>query len=133
LRFRASHGRLTATCGGLVRDVLCSRKNQGILYSGEGESGAVYAPTALAGAGFYGAMLRLGVAPPAAIIVGVTATVAMRALAYSYRVRLPPMPKFLHAESEPQPPLLLSQAHLFVTACTRLLCTAPVPSPLLAA
>ncbi len=112
-------GMLTATCGGLVRDVLCARKNQGILYSGEGESG-LYAPTALAGAALYGLLKQgVGIHPNLAVLVGVGATVAMRAVACSCRVRLPPMRKFepsAEMESAPQPQLLLSQSHLFVTA-----------------
>lgn len=112
-------GMLTATCGGLIRDVLCARRNQGILYSGEGEGGALYAPTALAGAAFYGGLVRLAVAPPVAILLGVGATIAMRVAAFSYRVRLPPMQRYVTAaqESTPQPALApLGQEHLFVTA-----------------
>ena len=111
-------GMLTATCGGLVRDVLCSRKNQGILYSGEGEAGALYAPTALAGAALYGTMVSAGAAQPIAILLGVGATIVMRCVAYSYRVRLPPMTRFVSTqqESAPQPSLALGDAHLFVTA-----------------
>jgi len=115
-------GMLTATCGGLVRDVLCSRKNQGILFSNEGETGALYAPTALAGAALYGTLVSAGAAQPVAILLGVGATIGMRCLAYSYRVRLPPMalpPNFVSTQQEsalPQPSLALGDAHLFVTA-----------------
>ena len=112
-------GMLTATCGGLIRDVLCARKNQGILYSGEGEFGALYAPTALAGAAFYSSLATYSaVAPPVAILLGVGATIAMRIAAFSYRVHLPAMHKYVTAgqESAPQPSLVFSQTHLFVTA-----------------
>lgn len=113
-------GMLTATCGGLVRDVLCSRKNQGILYSGEGEAGALYAPTALVGAGFYGLLTQtLGLHQPVAILLGVGFTIALRGVAAAKLWRLPPMKKFdlsIEQQSTPQPQLLLSQAHLFVTA-----------------
>ena len=111
-------GMLTATCGGLVRDVLCSRKNQGILYSGENQ-GSLYAPTALTGAALYATLSKHSrFSQPIATMIGVGATIAMRALAYQYSVKLPAMPRFISAErqSEPQPSLLLSQAHLFVTA-----------------
>jgi uncharacterized membrane protein YeiH/glycine cleavage system regulatory protein len=112
-------GMLTATCGGLVRDVLCSRKNQGILYSGERE-GALYAPTALMGGFLYSLLSKtLGLSQPLAIIVGVGATIGMRAAAYAFRVRLPQMPRYVissEQESSPQPFLALSQEHLFVTA-----------------
>jgi uncharacterized membrane protein YeiH/glycine cleavage system regulatory protein len=112
-------GMLTATCGGLVRDVLCSRKNQGILYSGERE-GALYAPTALMGGFLYSLLSKtLGLSQTLAIIVGVGATIGMRAAAYAFRVRLPQMPRYVissEQESSPQPFLALSQEHLFVTA-----------------
>ena len=112
-------GMLTATCGGLVRDVLCTRKNQGILYSGEGEAGALYAPTALAGAALYSMLSVLPVPQPLAILAGLGATVALRVVAYSYRVRLPAMKRFISPaqESAPQPGLALSQRHMFITAC----------------
>ncbi|EOD26102.1 hypothetical protein EMIHUDRAFT_237124 [Emiliania huxleyi CCMP1516] len=96
-------GMLTATCG--------------ILYSGEGEAGALYAPTALAGAALYAGLVSV-VARPAAIVLGVGSTIAMRSLAYSYRVRLPAMERFVSSEQEsaPQPGLAVGDAHIFVTA-----------------
>ena len=115
-------GMLTATCGGLVRDVLCGRKNQGILYSGEGEAGALYAPTALVGAAAYGGLCHAGAAQPVAILLGVGTTIALRCAAYSYRVALPPMTSTIvgfvapQQESAPQPSLAQGDAHMFVSA-----------------
>ena len=108
----------TATCGGLIRDVLCAQE-PGHPLSGEGEFGALYAPTALAGAAFYSSLATYSaVAPPVAILLGVGATIAMRIAAFSYRVHLPAMHKYVTAgrESAPQPSLVFSQTHLFVTA-----------------
>jgi uncharacterized membrane protein YeiH len=101
-------GMLTATCGGLVRDVLCNRK-AGILYSPQTdepvEKGTLYASAALLGAGVFVAVTRAGVMvggrPQAwsalAVACGACAAMSLRVYSQVYVVRLHPMKRFVES------------------------------------
>jgi len=75
-------GMITATFGGMIRDVLCQKPPR-ILHS----QSEVYATTALIGAAAYTA--ARGLPPAAKIGLGFSAAVASRYAAWTYDIRLP--------------------------------------------
>lgn len=77
-------GVITATFGGVVRDVLCNEKPQ--LFQ---PTEPLYATCAFAGASIYILMLGLDVAPTFALLVCIAGTVLFRAIAIIFNVRLP--------------------------------------------
>ena len=111
-------GMFTATCGGLVRDVLCRRQPR-LLYSPDASTpaaaGTLYAPAALSGAALFTAVSRFGAPQPAAIAAGTATTVAVRLFGHRYNVKLPTYSEDL-GDAAPAPRLDPVDAHLFVTA-----------------
>ena len=109
-------GMFTATCGGLVRDVLCRRQPR-LLYSPKAEApaaaGTLYAPAALAGASLFTLLSRVGAPAPAAVALGGACTIAVRLYGSVYNVKLP---TYVLADDAPAPRLDPVDAHLFVTA-----------------
>jgi len=77
-------GVITATFGGVLRDVLSNQKPQ--LFQ---PTEPLYATCAFAGAWVYIAMLRLDFLPTFALIVCVAATFLLRSLAIAFKLRLP--------------------------------------------
>lgn len=115
-------GMFTATCGGLVRDVLVRRQPR-LLHSAPKDApaaaGTLYAPAALSGAAAYTALTRIAPAP-AAIAAGCATTVAVRLAGYAFNVKLPTFAASDDAfEARPAPRLDPVDAHLFVTAYGR--------------
>merc|ERR1739841_277492 len=98
-------GMFTATCGGLVRDVLCRRPPK-LLYSAAQDSpaaaGTLYAPAALSGASAYALLHFVGAGAPLAIALGCATTVGVRT--------------YGDAPAGPAPRLAATDAHLVVTA-----------------
>ncbi len=84
-------GMFTATCGGLVRDVLCRRPPK-LLYSAAQDSpaaaGTLYAPAALSGASAYALLHFLKAPAPLAIALGCATTVGVRTYGYARNVKL---------------------------------------------
>ena len=84
-------GMFTATCGGLVRDVLCRRPPK-LLYSAAQDSpaaaGTLYAPAALSGASAYALLHFVGAGAPLAIALGCLTTVGVRTYGYARNVNL---------------------------------------------
>ena len=111
-------GMFTATCGGLVRDVLCRRQPR-LLYSPKADApaaaGTLYAPAALSGATLFTALSRVGAGAPLAIAAGGACTVAVRLWGSVYNVKLPTYAPRL-ADEAPAPRLDPVDCHLFVTA-----------------
>ena len=77
-------GVITATFGGVLRDVLSNQKPQ--LFQ---PSEPLYATCAFAGAWIYIAMLRLGFLPTLALIVCIAVTFLLRTLAILFKLKLP--------------------------------------------
>lgn len=77
-------GMITATFGGVIRDVLTKRPPR-ILHS----NSEIYATTALSGATVYLAIRSLGASPLFRIAGGIITAVAMRYAAVEYNIRLP--------------------------------------------
>lgn len=111
-------GMFTATCGGLVRDVLCRRPPK-LLYSAAPDSpadaGTLYAPAALSGASAYALLHFLKAPAPLAIALGCATTVGVRFYGYTQNVKLPTYSE-VPAEAGPAPRLAATDAHLVVTA-----------------
>ena len=109
-------GMFTATCGGLVRDVLCRRQPR-LLYSPKAEApaaaGTLYAPAALAGASLFTLLSRVGAPATAAVALGGACTIAVRLYGSVFNVKLP---TYVLADDAPAPRLDPVDAHLFVTA-----------------
>lgn len=80
-------GMMTATFGGMTRDVLCQRPPR-ILHS----KAEWYASTAFGGAAAYVALLRAGAPAPVRIGTGVATAVALRWYAHTHDARLPLYP-----------------------------------------
>jgi uncharacterized membrane protein YeiH len=76
-------GAVTGAAGGAVRDVLCSEIPYVL------RRGNLYASAALAGAGAYFALERLGVARGAAAIAGAAVTIAVRLASIRWQLQLP--------------------------------------------
>ena len=77
-------GVITATFGGVLRDLLSNQKPQ--LFQ---PSEPLYATCAFVGAWFYIAILRLDFLPPVALIVCIAVTFLLRALAIAFKLKLP--------------------------------------------
>ena len=77
-------GMITATFGGVMRDVLCQKPAR-IIYS----HSEIYAVTALSGAICYVGMRQLRFSPAVRIITGVLSAVVMRHSATKYGIKLP--------------------------------------------
>jgi uncharacterized membrane protein YeiH len=77
-------GVITATFGGVLRDVLSNQKPQ--LFQ---PTEPLYATCALAGAWVYISMLRLDFLPTFALIVCIAVTFLLRTLAITFNLRLP--------------------------------------------
>eukprot|EP00996_Jenningsia_fusiforme_P001575 NODE_2449_length_1198_cov_28.174064_g2234_i0.p1 GENE.NODE_2449_length_1198_cov_28.174064_g2234_i0~~NODE_2449_length_1198_cov_28.174064_g2234_i0.p1 ORF type:complete len:295 (-),score=35.06 NODE_2449_length_1198_cov_28.174064_g2234_i0:241-1125(-) len=77
-------GMMTATFGGLIRDVLCNRPVR-ILHAHT----EIYATTALTGAGAYLACRHAGATLPVRIACGMGTAVGLRWAAWNFDVRLP--------------------------------------------
>ncbi len=111
-------GMFTATCGGLVRDVLCRRPPK-LLYSAAQDSpaaaGTLYAPAALSGASAYAFLHFAGAGAPLAIALGCATTVGVRTYGYAQNVKLPTYSD-VPADAGPAPRLAATDAHLVVTA-----------------
>mmetsp|Transcript_20023 Transcript_20023/g.52058 ORF Transcript_20023/g.52058 Transcript_20023/m.52058 type:complete len:490 (+) Transcript_20023:128-1597(+) len=111
-------GMFTATCGGLVRDVLCRRPPK-LLYSAAQDSpaadGTLYAPAALSGASAYALLHFLKAPAPLAIALGCATTVGVRTYGYARNVKLPTYSD-VPADAGPAPRLAAADAHLVVTA-----------------
>jgi uncharacterized membrane protein YeiH/glycine cleavage system regulatory protein len=109
-------GMFTATCGGLVRDVLCRRPPK-LLYSAAQDSpaaaGTLYAPAALSGASAYALLHFVGAGTPLAIALGCATTVGVRTYGYARNVKLP---TYSDVPAGPAPRLAANDAHLVVTA-----------------
>ena len=109
-------GMFTATCGGLVRDVLCRRPPK-LLYSAAQDSpaaaGTLYAPAALSGASAYAFLHFAGAGAPLAIALGCMTTVSVRTYGYARNVKLP---TYSDVPAGPAPRLAANDAHLVVTA-----------------
>ena len=115
----ATCGMMTATCGGLVRDVLCSRR-AALLFSTDAEGEASSTGFLYASCAFVGAAIFTAVHPwsqGAAIIAGCASTIAMRVVAYEQQISLPEMRRF-HAAQElaAMPHLDPGDAHMILTA-----------------
>tara|TARA_B110000208_G_C11787438_1_gene436099 strand:- start:1219 stop:2715 length:1497 start_codon:yes stop_codon:yes gene_type:complete len=117
----ATCGMVTATCGGLVRDVLCGRR-AALLYSSDADvddEGSKSAALALyASCAFVGAAIFTAVQPwnvGAAIIAGAASTISLRVFAYEQRIVLPEMKRFQKTLA-PQPHLDPGDAHMILTA-----------------
>ena len=76
-------GVVTATFGGVVRDILCNQKPQLFL-----PSEPLYATCAFLGAWIYIALSKLGVSPAAAIIACIASVFLLRILAVRFDVKL---------------------------------------------
>ena len=76
-------GVVTATFGGVVRDLLCSEKPQLFL-----PTEPLYATCALAGAWIYIGLIKLNVAPTASIFVCIASVVVLRLLAVRFDIKL---------------------------------------------
>ena len=109
-------GMFTATCGGLVRDVLCRRPPK-LLYSAAQDSpaaaGTLYAPAALSGATVFSLLNCVGAGAPLAIALGCATTVGVRTYGYARNVKLP---TYSDVPAGPAPRLAANDAHLVVTA-----------------
>jgi len=77
-------GMMTATFGGVIRDVLCHKPAR-ILHA----KAEVYASTALSGAAIYVAAARAGLPLATRIVAGSSTTFLLRVLAWNYDLRLP--------------------------------------------
>ena len=77
-------GVITATCGGVLRDVLCNEKPQ--LFQ---PTEPLYATCAFAGAWVYILMLALGLMPTIALLICIVVTFLFRTLAIVFNLRLP--------------------------------------------
>ena len=77
-------GVVTATFGGVVRDILCGQKPQLFL-----RTEPLYATCAFVGAWVYIGMIALSIAPTAALISCIAAVFLLRMLAVKFDVRLP--------------------------------------------
>jgi uncharacterized membrane protein YeiH len=76
-------GVVTGTFGGVVRDILCNQKPQLFL-----PSEPLYATCAFLGAWIYIALIKLSVAPPAAILACIASVFILRVLAVRFDVKL---------------------------------------------
>jgi uncharacterized membrane protein YeiH len=76
-------GVVTGTFGGVVRDILCNQKPQLFL-----PSEPLYATCAFLGAWIYFALIKLSVAPPAAILACIASVFVLRVLAVRFDVKL---------------------------------------------
>ena len=76
-------GVITATFGGVVRDILCNQKPQLFL-----PTEPLYATCSFLGAWLYIALIHLSVAPAAAVIACIAAVVLFRLIAIRFSVRL---------------------------------------------
>jgi len=76
-------GVVTATFGGVVRDILCNQKPQLFL-----PTEPLYATCAFLGAWVYIALVKMGAAPTAAVLVSIATVVALRLLAVRFDVKL---------------------------------------------
>lgn len=76
-------GVITATFGGVVRDILCNQKPQLFL-----PTEPLYATCAFAGAWIFIALIGLGVAPPVAILSCIASVFLLRILAVRFDVKL---------------------------------------------
>jgi uncharacterized membrane protein YeiH/glycine cleavage system regulatory protein len=118
-------GGMTATCGGLIRDVLCSRRPN-LLFSPEPDSpvdqGTLYGTAALIGAAVFVGVMHAGTmmkmrpqaVSAAAIALGAGAGMFLRVWSVVYVVRLKPMGKFRSPEGVPE--LNRDDTHMMVTA-----------------
>lgn len=77
-------GVITATFGGVLRDILCNQKP--LLFQ---PIEPLYATCSFAGAWTYILMLRLHFLPPVALLVCIAITFLLRALAIGFNIRLP--------------------------------------------
>ena len=77
-------GVVTATFGGVVRDILCGQKPQLFL-----PTEPVYATCAFVGAWIYIGLIGLSVAPSAALLSCIAAVFTLRMLSVRFDVRLP--------------------------------------------
>lgn len=76
-------GVVTATFGGVVRDLLCNQKPQLFL-----PTEPLYATCSFIGAWFYIGLIKLGAAPSASILVCLVSVFLLRILAVRFDVRL---------------------------------------------
>ena len=76
-------GLVTATFGGVIRDILCNQKPQLFL-----PSEPLYATCAFLGAWIFIALIKLGVAPAAAILACIGSVFLLRILAVRFDVKL---------------------------------------------
>ncbi len=76
-------GVITATFGGVVRDILCNQKPQLFL-----PTEPLYATCAFAGAWIFIALIGLGIAPPVAILSCIGSVFLLRILAVRFDVKL---------------------------------------------
>ena len=77
-------GVITATFGGVLRDILCNQKP--LLFQ---PTEPLYATCSFAGAWIYIAMLELHLAPTLALVVCIAVTFLFRTLALTFNLRLP--------------------------------------------
>lgn len=76
-------GVITATFGGVIRDILCNQKPQLFL-----PTEPLYATCSFLGAWVYIALLKLGVAPGTATLTCIAAVFVLRILSVKFNVRL---------------------------------------------
>jgi uncharacterized membrane protein YeiH len=76
-------GVITATFGGVVRDILCNQKPQLFL-----PTEPLYATCSFLGAWIYIALIKVGVAPTAALISCIAAVFLLRVLSVKFNLRL---------------------------------------------
>ena len=113
-------GMITATFGGVIRDVLCGRPAR-IIHS----HAEIYGVTALAGAVCYVGMRHLQFSPAVRIFTGVMSAACMRHWACSYNITLPLASWF---KGPPQPPQKEAVLLLTPDAATTTTTVSP-PSP----
>ena len=76
-------GAITGVAGGVIRDVLLAQVPQVL------QRGSLYATAAIAGAGLYIALVRIGVERPVATFAGMVCVAALRLAAIWWELKLP--------------------------------------------
>lgn len=97
-------GVITATGGGVIRDVLCNQ--QPFVLRGE-----LYASTALAGAGVFVSLEALAFTTPMAMVCGFITTLVMRGSAIIYGIELGAPGEWLHTAKKREATLTSDKQH----------------------